>query len=146
MTADEEQFIEAMGRHFEADGIPRIGGRLFGFLLLREESCSLDDLVDHLRVSKTSISTNARLLEQWGLIERVSRPGDRRDYYQAAPDQARTLEIQLARVRDYGALLRRGNTAAANATASHRLAAMAEFNDEAIAALEPLLDRRPPTD
>lgn len=146
MTQAELEFVEAMGRHFEAEGVPRIGGRMFGFLLLQAEPCSLDDLVLQLEVSKASASTNARLLEQWALIQRVGMPGDRRDYYEAAPDQTRTLEFRLARIREYGALLRQGAAAASRPDVGERLSTMARFNAESIAALEPLLARwRAPT-
>lgn len=141
MTEAELEFVEAMGRHFEAEGVPRIGGRMFGLLLLQEEPCSLDDLVDQLEVAKASASTNARLLEQWALIEQVSVPGDRRDYYQAAPDQTRTLEFRLARIREYGVLLRQGAAAASRSAVARRLGIMADFNTESIAAIETLLAR-----
>ena len=86
-------FIESMGRQFEEDGAPRIAGRLFGFLMLQEAPCSLDDIAEQLQVSKGSASSNARLLEQLGIAERITRTGDRRDYYQIAPDVAeRSLE------------------------------------------------------
>lgn len=95
-----DSFIELMGRHFDEEGIPRIAGRLFGLLMLTEEACSLDDLAERLRVSKGSVSSNARLLENLGIIERVTRPGDRRDYYQMAGDMsARLLERQIERVK-----------------------------------------------
>jgi DNA-binding transcriptional regulator GbsR (MarR family) len=77
-----EGFVERMGLLMEAEGMPRIAGRLIGFLLLREGAFSLDDLAERLQVSKASVSTNARQLEQAGVLERVSEPGDRRDYYQ----------------------------------------------------------------
>lgn len=99
MQQATDAFIESMGRHFEEVGIPRIAGRLFGLLMVHEDPCSLDEMAQRLQVSKGSVSTNSRLLEQWGVIERVSRPGDRRDYYQPAPDmQARMLEKQLEQV------------------------------------------------
>ena len=86
-------FIESMGRQFEEDGAPRIAGRLFGLLMLQEAPCSLDDIAEQLQVSKGSASSNARLLEQLGIAERVTRTGDRRDYYQIAPDVGeRSLE------------------------------------------------------
>ena len=141
MTEAELGFLDAMGRHFEAEGVPRIGGRMFAFLLLREEPCSLDDIVEQLGVSKASVSTNARLLEAWALIQRVGRPGDRRDFYQVSPDPARTLELQLARIRAYGTLLRQGVSAASKPEIAARLEAMAEFNEQSIAALEPLVSR-----
>jgi DNA-binding transcriptional regulator GbsR (MarR family) len=81
MDAQTVNFVERMGLVLEADGLPRIAGRIFGLLLVSEEARSLDDLASQLRVSKGSASTNARLLEQRGLLERICRPADRRDYY-----------------------------------------------------------------
>jgi DNA-binding transcriptional regulator GbsR (MarR family) len=48
-------------------------------------------------VSKASVSTNARLLEQRGMLERNSRPSDRRDYYRVPPELfAHTMAQRLA--------------------------------------------------
>ena len=68
-----------MGLALEADGLPRIAGRIFGLLLISEDALSLDKLASELRVSKASVSTNARMLEHRGVLEQVSRPADRRD-------------------------------------------------------------------
>jgi DNA-binding transcriptional regulator GbsR (MarR family) len=76
-----EEFVEKMGLMMEAEGLPRIAGRLIGFLLLHDGAFSLDDLAERLQVSKASVSTNARLLEHAEIIERIGSPGDRRDYY-----------------------------------------------------------------
>jgi DNA-binding transcriptional regulator GbsR (MarR family) len=81
-----QNFVERMGLMMEAEGLPRIAGRVFGFLLVNEGAFSLDELAERLQVSKASISTNARLLEQHGMLERTSAPGDRRDFYQMGPD------------------------------------------------------------
>jgi DNA-binding transcriptional regulator GbsR (MarR family) len=81
-----QHLVERMGLALEAEGLPRIAGRLLGFLLVHEGAFSLDDLADELHVSKASVSTNARQLERYGLLERTSAPGDRRDYYQMGPD------------------------------------------------------------
>jgi DNA-binding transcriptional regulator GbsR (MarR family) len=79
-------FIERIGLLAEAEGLPRIAGRILALLLLEEEPSSLDEVVEKLQVSKGSVSTNVRLLERFGIIERVSIPGDRRDYYQIGED------------------------------------------------------------
>lgn len=112
MDTAVEQFVERMGLFFEADGGPRIAGRMFGFMLLSSEPCSLDDLAEQLQVSKASVSTNARLLEMWGAVERVTRPGDRRDYYQAADDiHIRMLERRLERIHRMHELVQEGRQA-----------------------------------
>ena len=109
MDQATRDFIESMGRQFEEDGAPRIAGRLFGFLMLQEEPCSLDDVAERLQVSKGSASSNARLLEQLGIAERVTRAGDRRDYYQISPDIGeRTLERAVQGIERMLQRLRRG--------------------------------------
>ena len=98
MDAQTVNFIERMSLALESDGLPRIAGRIFGLLLVSEDAHSLDDLAAELRVSKGSVSTNARLLEQRGLLERVCRPADRRDYYSVPPDLfIHTMAQRLAR-------------------------------------------------
>jgi DNA-binding transcriptional regulator GbsR (MarR family) len=98
MDAQTAHFIERMGLALEADGLPRIAGRIFGLLLVSEDACSLDDLARELRVSKGSVSTNARMLDQRGVLERISRPGDRRDYYRVPPDLfSHTMAQRVAR-------------------------------------------------
>jgi DNA-binding transcriptional regulator GbsR (MarR family) len=91
-------FVETMGLTLESDGLPRIAGRIFGLLLVSEEARSLDDLAAELGVSKGSVSTNTRLLEQRGVLEQVSRPADRRDYYCVPKDLfSHTMAQRLAR-------------------------------------------------
>lgn len=91
-------FVERVGLHMEADGMPRSAGRIFGYMLLFEGPCSLDELADALQVSKASVSTNARLLEQVGLLERTIELGDRRDFYRMRPDAWERM-LLLARKR-----------------------------------------------
>ena len=98
MDGQTAHFIETMGLALESDGLPRIAGRIFGLLLVSEDARSLDDLAAELRVSKGSVSTNTRLLEQRGVLEQVSRPADRRDYYRVPRDLfSHTMGQRLAR-------------------------------------------------
>lgn len=82
---ETRQFIERMGLAIERLGLTRTFGRLFGLLMLADEPMSLDDMVEHLGVSKASVSTNARACEGLGLARRVGVRGDRKDYYEIAP-------------------------------------------------------------
>jgi len=95
---ETERFIELMGRHLEEEGLPRIAGRLMGALLINPQPATLDELAKQLGVSKASISSNARLLETHGIAERVTVPGDRRDFYRLSPNaEQRSLRHQLER-------------------------------------------------
>lgn len=83
MRKDIERFIERAGMLWEEDGLPRIAGRIFALSLLSEAALSLDEMAEALGVSKASISTDTRLLERMGFLERITKPGDRKDYYQS---------------------------------------------------------------
>jgi DNA-binding transcriptional regulator GbsR (MarR family) len=54
------------------------------FLVIHGGPVSFGELAERLQVSRASISNNTRLLEQLGVIERVSKPGDRQDYFRLA--------------------------------------------------------------
>ena len=106
-----ERFIEGMGMHAEQEGFTRIGGRIFGYLMLQPEECSLDDMAEALGVSKASISTDARRLEHFGLLQRTTRPGDRRDYYSIPDDVfSRSLENSMDRIRRFHLLMQQART------------------------------------
>lgn len=103
------EFIESIGLLLEEERFPRVAGRILGLLLITDDTCSLDELAAELQVTKASVSTNARLLESKGVIERVSRPGDRRDHYRAAPDLPhRTLQARVAKMTRVRAAIRTG--------------------------------------
>lgn len=114
MTESAQQFIERMGLIAEEEGFPRISGRILGLLLVREEPFSLDQLAETLQVSKASISTNARLLEQLGVLERISSPGDRRDFYRLGEDPwKRMFEVARRRLERMHDVLTEGQRALA---------------------------------
>ena len=95
------RLIERSGLLAERDGRTRIAGRIFGLLLLSPTELSLEEIAEQLSVSRASVSTDARRLLDAGIVERVGRPGDRRDYYRIAPRHfVRSLEHHLASVRE----------------------------------------------
>jgi DNA-binding transcriptional regulator GbsR (MarR family) len=81
LTPEDHRFIEALGLHFENEGIPRIGGRMIGLLMLADRPLSLGQIADLLKVSPASVSTNARMFHTRALFEEISLPGDRRHYF-----------------------------------------------------------------
>lgn len=97
-------FVERMGVHFERMGIPRIGGRMLGLLMVCEQPLALDDLARRLCVSRASVSNNLRLFGQLGLVERVPVPGERRRCFGVS---ANAYALRLEGVARDGASLRR---------------------------------------
>jgi DNA-binding transcriptional regulator GbsR (MarR family) len=105
-VSTDTNFIEKFCIVAEQDGFPRIAGRIMGFLLLNEGPFTLDELADQLQISKTSASTNARLLEQHGVIERVVKAGDRRDFYRLAEHHwERMFDVVRKKLQRFQAML-----------------------------------------
>jgi DNA-binding transcriptional regulator GbsR (MarR family) len=126
-----ERFIERMGLEAEADGLPRIAGRVLGFLITAQAPSPLDELADCLQVSRASVSTNCRLLEQIGAAERVSLPGDRKDYYQLASGfPQRFIEVTQTRLDQKVTLAREAlrDLPIEEADARERMARWLEFH------------------
>ena len=105
LQTEEKRFVEEVGIVFEQTGLPRMAGRILGWLLISDPPHqSTDQLTQALIASKGSISTMTRLLIQIGLIERLSLPGVRHDYFRLRPDAwhhmiRRGLEDEIRMVR-----------------------------------------------
>lgn len=83
----EQRFIEEVGLFFETRGVQRMAGRVMGWLLICDPPHqSADELAEALMASKGSISTSTRLLMQFGMVEKTSLPGQRRDYFVISPN------------------------------------------------------------
>ncbi|MGC5799323.1 GbsR/MarR family transcriptional regulator [Sphingomonas sp. NFX23] len=95
-----EEFVERFGIIGEEDGMSRTAGRMLALLLSAGAPLSFSEIAKRLQVSRGGVSTNVRLLEEMGMVERVSRPGDRQDYFQFPADGwHRQIERQMARER-----------------------------------------------
>jgi DNA-binding transcriptional regulator GbsR (MarR family) len=76
---EKKYSVEDVSLYFEQVGIPHMSGRILGVLLIADPlEQSIDDLCERLQASKSSVSTNARLLSEMGLDERVPLPIPRR--------------------------------------------------------------------
>lgn len=84
-------FIEKVGMALQAEGKSRIAGRLFGLLIFDGKPISFGDLAAELQVSRGSVSSNARFLEERGVIKRISKAGERQDYFQLADNPYATM-------------------------------------------------------
>ena len=96
-------FVEEVAIAFESEGLPRMAGRIFAFLLVcRPAEQTAASLAQELQASGGSISTMVRLLVRSGLVERVSQAGVRADRFRVTPEGLRTLmdgaTAQVARV------------------------------------------------
>ena len=125
------RFMESMGMYFESYGIPRIGGRILGLLLIAHEPLSADRIASILKVSRASISTNFRVLLTSGLAEKVTFPGDRTTYF-VFPESGleKTLLVEIQGINALKRLVQQGlNSLPSNDSARHRMQEMVDWAD-----------------
>ena len=64
-------------------GINRTMAEIHALLFVTREPLCTDDIMDQLKISRGNASMNLRALVDWGLIERVHKFGDRKEYFKA---------------------------------------------------------------
>ena len=131
-TVEHKHFIEQMGLALGMVGLPRMAGRIFGWLLISQPPHqSTNELVEVLQASKGSISTMTRLLIQLKMIYRLSLPGERRDYFCIKPGAwSQMMKAQMAGITAFRQSAEKGLELLATKNPEHRLRLeeMRDFN------------------
>ena len=86
LTEEYSRFIETWGTMGVLWGINRSMARIHAFIILSNEPVDLETLSGELDISRGNASMSLKALRNWGVIQRVHVPGDRRDFYIAEPD------------------------------------------------------------
>jgi DNA-binding transcriptional regulator GbsR (MarR family) len=96
MLPEEAEFVDRVGLFMEMLGATRTMGRVYGWLLICDPpQQSLSELTKALSVSKASVSTVARQLQDSGMIERLPSP-TRQHHYRVTPGGfSSVLDTQL---------------------------------------------------
>ena len=81
MNEAQQRYVEDFGLFFERFGLSRMLGRVLGVLLVRPPERSAEELAGMLAASRGSISQATRGLVRMGLVQRLTKPGERRDYF-----------------------------------------------------------------
>jgi DNA-binding transcriptional regulator GbsR (MarR family) len=103
-------YIEQFGIQLEALGLPRMAGRVIGWLLVCSPSHqNARDLEIAVGGSKASISTTLQMLVRLGIVERLGIPGVRSAFYQIRTGSwTNYLEKKAMEVRSMRELAERG--------------------------------------
>lgn len=86
LSQQDEAFLDAMAMLMAPWGWPRPVGRIYAYLLLREEPATLDEIAADLGMSKSNASVAARTLEHCGNARRQAEPGSKRIFYSVLDD------------------------------------------------------------
>src|SRR3954453_21726272 len=71
--------------------------RIHGLLYITGAALSMDDIMARLSISRGNVSMNLSKLVEWGLVRRVHKRGDRRDYYESLSDVWEMFTLVAAR-------------------------------------------------
>jgi DNA-binding transcriptional regulator GbsR (MarR family) len=82
----EEDFVGLWRSMSSLWGISPTMAEIHGLLYITGAALSMDDIMSRLSISRGNVSMNLSKLAEWGLIRRVHRRGDRRDYYESLSD------------------------------------------------------------
>jgi DNA-binding transcriptional regulator GbsR (MarR family) len=130
MTPGESHFVEEMGQFLAGLGMTPMAGRMWGWLLICEpEEQTAADIAEALGASRGAISGTARILANAGLVRRMTRRGDRREYFSAPPEALDSmLGSAAALYRQMRQIAERGLVATADRPPEVR-ARLQEFHD-----------------
>lgn len=67
-------------------GIPRTMAEVHALLYITNEAMCTDDLMQRLQISRGNASMSLRSLTDWGIVTRVHKRGDRKEYFRAEQD------------------------------------------------------------
>ena len=82
----KQQFISSWGSFGSNWGINRTMAQIHALLLVSPDPLSQDDIMEDLNISRGNVNMNIRELINWGLVERVLLPGERREFFSAEKD------------------------------------------------------------
>src|SRR5690349_9855888 len=77
---------DAIGDVIEHWGFRKGLGRLWTVLFLAGEPLSAQAIGDRLTMSSGAVSMTLTELQRWGVVHRVSRPGERKEFFEAETD------------------------------------------------------------
>ena len=100
MSPEEAEFVDRFGLFMQLVGGSRTMGRVYGWLLICDPpKQSLTELAQTLSVSKASVSTVARQLQEGGLIERLPSSTRQHQYRLTPGGFSSVLSAQLSRMK-----------------------------------------------
>lgn len=82
----QERFVAAWGQMGSAWGISRTMAEVHALLYVTGDALCTDDVMDRLSISRGNASMSLRALVDWGIVHRVHKRGDRKEYFQAEQD------------------------------------------------------------
>jgi hypothetical protein len=104
----KQQFISSWGAFGTHWGINRTMAQIHALLMVSPDPLTQEDMMKELNVSRGNINMNIRELIDWGLVERLTIPGERKEFFSAEKDiwKVSTLIINERKKRELNPMLK----------------------------------------
>lgn len=86
LTEAKKQFISSWGAFGTHWGINKTMAQIHALLMISPDPLTQDDMMEQLSISRGNVNMNIRDLINWGLVERVIIPGERKEFFSAEKD------------------------------------------------------------
>lgn len=86
LVAAQDRFIAVWGQMGSTWGVSRTMAEVHALLFIVGEPMCTDDVMERLAISRGNASMSLRALVDWGILARVHKRGDRKEYFQAEGD------------------------------------------------------------
>ncbi len=86
LTEAKAQFIQSWGVLGSQWGINRTMAQIHALLMVAAEPLTTEDIMEQLSVSRGNTNMNVRELIDWGLVDKVIIPGERKEFFTAEKD------------------------------------------------------------
>jgi DNA-binding transcriptional regulator GbsR (MarR family) len=86
LTEAKAQFISSWGAFGTHWGINRTMAQIHALLLISPKPITQDEIMEQLNISRGNVNMNTRDLIDWGLVDRVLVPGERKEFFSAEKD------------------------------------------------------------
>ena len=81
-----EQFIQAWGTLGSSWGINKAMAQIQAILLIAPEPLSTEEIMEQLNISRGNANMNIRALIDWGIVHKVYKTGERKDFFTSEKD------------------------------------------------------------
>ncbi|WP_306640915.1 GbsR/MarR family transcriptional regulator [Sanyastnella coralliicola] len=82
----KEQFIMSWGALGSNWGVSKTMAQVHALLMVSNDPLSADEVMEQLNISRGNANMNLRALIDWGLVEKIHKLGERREFFQAEKD------------------------------------------------------------
>jgi DNA-binding transcriptional regulator GbsR (MarR family) len=82
----QQEFVQLWGNFGSQWGINKTMAQVHALLLTSDDAMSTDDIMEALSISRGGANMNVRELMVWNLIYKVSKTGDRKEFFVAEKD------------------------------------------------------------